>query len=63
MNDKEENPHRYDDIIEMEHHKSMKHRHMPSADRAAQFSPFAALKSPAMKKNEAAAKRSFAADP
>lgn len=35
--------HRYDDIIDLPRHRSLKHPHMPLADRAAQFSPFAAL--------------------
>lgn len=34
---------KYDDIINMPHHISRKHKQMPLADRAAQFSPFAAL--------------------
>ena len=34
-----ENTHRYDDIIDL----PKKHPQMPSEDRAAQFSPFAAL--------------------
>lgn len=34
---------RYDDIIEMPHHVSRKHPQMSLSDRAAQFSPFAAL--------------------
>lgn len=34
---------KYADIIGMEHYVSSKHPHMPSADRAAQFAPFAAL--------------------
>ena len=34
---------RYDDIISLPHHVSRTHPHMPMADRAAQFSPFAAL--------------------
>ena len=35
--------HRYDDIIKLPHHVSEKHPQMPMLDRAAQFSPFAAL--------------------
>ena len=34
---------RYRDLIGMEHHRSSKHPHMSMRDRAAQFSPFAAL--------------------
>ena len=34
---------KYDDIINLEHHISDKHPRMPLIDRAAQFSPFAAL--------------------
>ena len=33
----------YDDIIDMPHHKSERHARMSMYDRAAQFSPFAAL--------------------
>ena len=35
--------HKYDDIIHMPHHVSQRRAEMPIADRAAQFSPFAAL--------------------
>lgn len=35
---------RYDDIINLEHPTSVKHPRMPLHDRAAQFSPFAALR-------------------
>lgn len=35
--------HDYDDIINMPHHVSDHHPQMPMLDRAAQFSPFAAL--------------------
>jgi hypothetical protein len=34
---------RYDDIIDLPHPVSKTHRPMPMSDRAAQFSPFAAL--------------------
>ena len=36
-------PHRYDDIIELEHHRSHTHPPLSMEQRAAQFSPFAAL--------------------
>lgn len=39
MNDE----HKYDDIINLPHHVSVRHRQMSLIDRAAQFSPFAAL--------------------
>lgn len=35
--------HRYDDLVDLPHHVSATHPHMPLRDRAAQFSPFAAL--------------------
>ncbi len=33
----------YEDIMHLPHHVSKKHRQMSMRDRAAQFSPFAAL--------------------
>lgn len=38
-----EDTHKYDDIINLPHHRSTVRAHMPLADRAAQFAPFAAL--------------------
>lgn len=35
--------HAYDDIIDLPHPVSARHRQMPLSERAAQFSPFAAL--------------------
>lgn len=43
MKDDNYNEHRYDDIINLPHHVSKSHPHMSTLDRAAQFSPFAAL--------------------
>lgn len=40
---RQDDPHRYDDIIGLPHHQSATRPHMPLTDRAAQFSPFAAL--------------------
>lgn len=39
----EKDIHEYDDIIDLPHHQSSTRPHMPVHDRAAQFSPFAAL--------------------
>ena len=39
----EKDIHEYDDIINLPHHRSSVRQHMSVRDRAAQFSPFAAL--------------------
>ena len=39
----ENDPHRYDDLLELPHHVSLRHHPMSMQERAAQFSPFAAL--------------------
>lgn len=36
-------PHRYDDMLDLPHHESGTRKHMSMEQRAAQFSPFAAL--------------------
>lgn len=38
-----DDPHRYDDMLDMPHHVSPTRPHMSLGDRAAQFAPFAAL--------------------
>lgn len=43
MKDDLNDEHQYDDIIKLPHHVSNSHPHMSTHDRAAQFSPFAAL--------------------
>lgn len=39
----DKDPHRYDDMLDLPHHQSSTRSHMSIANRAAQFSPFAAL--------------------
>ena len=39
----QKDPHRYDDMLRLPRHQSATRPHMPVSDRAAQFSPFAAL--------------------
>lgn len=43
MNTFGKDTHQYDDIINLPHHTSVKHKRMDRENRAAQFSPFAAL--------------------
>jgi hypothetical protein len=43
MKEDNKDEHQYDDIINLQHHVSSNHEHMSILDRAAQFSPFAAL--------------------
>lgn len=39
----DKDPHRYDDMLDLPHHQSATRTHMSISNRAAQFSPFAAL--------------------
>lgn len=43
LNQDADDAHRYDDIMDLPHHVPVAYPRMPRADRAAQFSPFAAL--------------------
>lgn len=43
VSENENDPHRYDDLLDLEHHTSGTHRRMDNAHRAAQFIPFSAL--------------------
>ena len=43
MEEDNKDKHQYDNIINLQHHVSSTHVHMSILDRAAQFSPFAAL--------------------
>ena len=43
MSEYYEDKHRYDDFLDLPHHQSTEQEHMSLHDRAAQFSPFAAL--------------------
>ena len=43
MSEYYEDKHRYDNLLDLPHHQSTEREHMSLHDRAAQFSPFAAL--------------------
>ena len=43
MSEYYEDKHRYDDLLDLPHHQSAERENMSLHDRAAQFSPFAAL--------------------
>lgn len=43
MNGSADDPHRYDNMLDLPHHVSRTHPQMPPDNRAAQFAPFAAL--------------------
>ena len=43
FNNNPDDPHRYDDMLDLPHHVSPNRRRMTQAERAAQFAPFAAL--------------------
>ena len=43
MSEYYEDKHRYDDLLDLPHHQSTEREKMSLHDRAAQFSPFAAL--------------------
>ena len=43
MKNNRNDPHRYDDLLNLPHHVSAVHPHMSLYDRAAQFAPFKAL--------------------
>ena len=58
MNIESREKNKYDDIINLPHHVSKKHRHMTLDARAAQFAPFAALTGYEEAVEEVAQKRS-----
>ncbi len=55
--------HNYDNIINLPHHVSEKHDPMSAIDRAAQFSPFAALTGYDDEIKEAARQNEFLTEP